>query len=203
MASSTLETLFPGLRGAPGVDSLSSAFEEICDEVRKLAPALEGLDLTSAAALAGAPQKTREAYLALLELDERHRVIRVTQAARRRQPIVRQQDPDVWPFAYAAGPGTNVPNFVGWFFDCHAMPEIHPSAHSASKTTAPRPGPSEKLARLVWLATDPSAEAWVPSPEEQDARFGELQASIRELRAGHRRGDRGKVIPAGAVPPVE
>lgn len=178
--------LFPGIRGMPGIPQLAELWEVIAAEVREIAPVLAGVPLSAAGIAAGGPT-VAAAYLELEDLAAKHQKLRVAQTLNR-QPSGQLRDVDGCPNPYAVGPGSGVPSEVGRFFDCAAVGWIDPAAYTVARTTVRRAGPDEPLARLLWLASDPEARAWVPTPEEQDRRYLELSAWIGARRQARRSG---------------
>jgi hypothetical protein len=174
--------LYPGSRGY-GLEQLRAIFEAIRDEARELAPKLAGTPLT-AAGIARAPKAASEAYIRLLPLVERHRIIRLGQAGFRSPSMVGPQDPDLWPnpYVFERNDVYSAPPKVGVFFDCRRFPEPATGAYTMSRTVTPRPGPDDPASRLLWLASEAYEDAWFPTPEQQDDRCLEFVGHLKEQR---------------------
>lgn len=179
--------IFPDTQGIPSPAMMAPRFAEIIEEVRSFAPALYGHPWTDAA-MVEAPDDARRAWVRIRNLSEVHAAMRGWQDQWRRtvhRPSG-QEDVTFWDSPYAP----HVAGRVGTFFDSRKFPEIAPGVLVPRPSTISRPGPEEPLARLVWLATDPTAEPWMPEPEEQDARFREFQAAIASANRTRRAGER-------------
>ena len=178
----TINDLFPDTQGQPTIGQLAEKFADMLEDVRSCEGPLYGRSLT-AEALLTAPAATRTAYLRLAELSEVHAILRLAQAAHRRLPsgaAVRDADPPFW-----SNPYDGWRSFVGSFFDSRRFPDITPGVVLPLPSNIARPGPAEPLARLLWLATDPDADPWLPSPEDQDIRFSEFRDEIARRRRAH------------------
>lgn len=188
--SPTLADLFPDTQGTPTIAQLAERFAELLEDVRPLAEPLYGRTLT-AEALLSAPAATRAAYLRLSELSGTHVALRLAQAAHRREhrPTDPQADVAFWHNVY----GTT-PTHVGSFFDCRAYPEMSRGLVQPLPSNIARRGPAEPIARLLWLATDPEAEPWMPEPAAQDARFREFLAEIARRRLADHASDAARVV---------
>ncbi len=129
---------------------LGAALRETLAEVRKVAPALEGLDLSVSDAFLSAPDKQRDAYVRLRALDRRYDAIR---GARRHLPVQAAHDSD------------NV------FGEIENVRELYGDRWTGRGYW--QPWPQERLARLIWLSR-PEVRTWMPTPAEQDRAWAKV-----------------------------
>lgn len=130
---------------------LRSAFGEIMATVAKLAPDLRGVDVTSSTSIAAHGEKAGTAYLAVGEARARLDAVHAGLDVLRTRAHRGQED-------------TNL-----LFRDSHAFPG---GVEGRTTAAARHPsGPPDPLVRMLWLATDPMADAWLPTLGEWDTRY--------------------------------
>lgn len=130
---------------------LRPAFREIMAAVAKLAPDLRGVDVTSSSSIAAHGPKAGSAYLALVDARARLDAVHAGLEVLRTRAHRGQEDSHLF------------------FRDTRAFPG---GAEGRTTTAGRAPsGPPGPLVRLLWLATDPMADAWLPTLTEWDSRY--------------------------------
>lgn len=153
------------------VEHLAPAFEQLLDEARKVAAALNGYDRGNPHVLAVAPARVREAFAALPGLAERWGLLWKARGWINSVSGVHAQYDAEGRFVELASPVALVP---GW------------------KPTSPLPRvgppPTEPVERLLWIASDEAkpGHPWFPTPLEQDeawCRVFKADQKMRQQRA--------------------
>lgn len=145
------------------VDHLRPALRETLEEVRGLAELLEGSNLRDPLPLLG-DAKRGSAYQALVAASRRHSAVRDGQR-------------------HCAGGNLPDPGELAVYRNA---PEIFARAGlnwKSRRQFGRVPWPEHPLERLVWEATDPVAEPWIPTAAEFQALAEEIAATTRLRRA--------------------
>lgn len=132
------------------VEHLRPAFSAVLASVAVLGPDLAGVDVTDTGSVSARPP-AGPAFLALLAARDRLDAIHGALDVLRTRAHRGQEDSG------------------RLFRDTHAMPG-GPDGRTTSAGRRPA-GPEHPLERLVWLATDPDAEPWLPTLDEWDSRY--------------------------------
>jgi hypothetical protein len=130
--------------------TVSEAVEKVLAEVRKLPP---GTPTTERGAV-HADARSRQAFIELERLTARHVELRQLHLA-----VVREQ--------------VEPPAALVLFADTQTPPAVAPSMRHAAIAA----GPSDPLARVLWLSTD-EAQQWVPDARQVFAAYQAYQASL-------------------------
>lgn len=129
-------------------EHLRPVFISILDDVRALAPALRGVPVSDAEAVLRAAPKARDAATRVRDLAARFEAL-----ARSRRTLAE----------LLGGP---IVDTTGLFSQMRRPDEVWGRAWRGRHLAAGPPWPREPLAYLVWLADQ---DAWLPTPDEQDA----------------------------------
>jgi len=141
------------------VDHLRPALRETLEEVRGLRELLEGSNLRDPLPLLG-DAKRGSAYQALVAVSRRHSAVRDGQ-----RHCAGGNLPDPWELAVFRGaPAVFARAGLNW---------------KSRRQFGRVPWPEHPLDRLVWEATDPDAEPWIPLPAEFEQLAEEVAATTR------------------------
>lgn len=143
------------------LDHLRPALTEVLDEARIPADLVQPFG-TDTKNFLSAPDDVRAALLVLTDLAERYSAIRKARGIFR-DHLKPEYDTD------------------GSFSEFRSL---HIAAPYYRQPNAARPWPEDAVGRFVWGITS-GAEPWMPTPEEQDARWMEVYGAAAKTRAAY------------------